>query len=197
MYCTQCGRAFTDTERFCPSCGTPNQTARDIPRAEPGRAVEAQVYYGDRTTQQRGFIDNFLYVLKNALNFSGRAPRREFWLFVLASWLFGMCLSVISVGILFNLWLIVHFFASLSVAVRRLHDVGKSGWWYLLCMIPSLGVYLALLTVVAGVATGRAEMGFVFVGILLVSLVVILYMLYLFIKRGDDGPNQYGPDPLR
>ncbi len=70
--------------------------------------------------------------------FNGRAARPEFWWFVLAQFVVGLILNMVSqtLGGLFSLALLV---PSLAVGARRLHDIGKSGWFQLLALIPIIG----------------------------------------------------------
>ena len=179
MYCTKCGKEMRGAGNFCPGCGAP---VKNAPQAD-GYQAQRAVYvppggaYGNvgQANIRRGFIDNFFYVLQNCFNFFGRASRREYWLFILA-----MIPACLMLGFVLGLTglidpsdarderLIESFFGIagavlvLAVGVRRLHDVGKSGWWLLLQFVPLAN----------------------------------LYLLYLFIKRGDAGDNIYGPDPL-
>lgn len=71
--------------------------------------------------------------------FSGRASRSEFWYFFLFSFILG-CIPI--VNFIAGLVLLL---PSLAVAVRRLHDTGKSGWWYLICLIPFIGGLVLLI----------------------------------------------------
>lgn len=78
--------------------------------------------------------DNYLGVLRKYAVFNGRAPRTEYWWFVLANLIVSVAISIISKD-LNNLYGILTFLPGLGVGVRRLHDVGKSGhflWWLLL-----------------------------------------------------------------
>ena len=72
----------------------------------------------------------------------GRSSRSEFWwlhLFFVTVFLLASLVDVL-VGTFLN---ILFFFAfmwpSIAVSVRRLHDIGRSGWWYLICMVPIIG----------------------------------------------------------
>lgn len=78
-------------------------------------------------------------VLKNFANFDGRARRSEYWWFFLASILVRIPLQLMSdtLGIIAGLALLI---PSIAVAVRRMHDVGKSGWF---CLIPIYNIILA------------------------------------------------------
>ena len=100
--------------------------------------------------EQYNPIDWFVKSLKNYANFSGRARRKEYWFFILVQ--FGVILiaSVIDSiifkkpSVLYMLTALALFIPSLAVSVRRLHDIGKSGWWYLICLIPLIGAILLI-----------------------------------------------------
>jgi uncharacterized membrane protein YhaH (DUF805 family) len=93
------------------------------------------------------------YILRpwrRMLDFSGRSTRREYWLFqlqmpivVLLVIMFGAMLGFEGTStillVILGLGLIPWFIASLAVAVRRLHDHDKSGWFLLLGLIPWIG----------------------------------------------------------
>lgn len=76
--------------------------------------------------------------LKKYAEFNGRAGRPEYWWFALATVLAGLVVGWVSdiLGMLVNLGLLL---PSLAVGARRLHDMGKSGWFQLLWLIPVLG----------------------------------------------------------
>ena len=83
-------------------------------------------------------------VLSKYIEFSGRASRSEFWWFTLFSvigniitGIFDDVLGTIAaINLLFSLAILL---PSIAVAVRRLHDTDRSGWWMLLVLIPVVG----------------------------------------------------------
>ena len=93
----------------------------------------------------------YLTVIKeHYADFKGRARRKEFWMFMLINWVISMVLAIIGGLIHFTLLGSIYSLAvlvpTLGVGVRRLHDMGKSGWWYLICLVPVLGaIYLIYL----------------------------------------------------
>ena len=110
-------------------------------------------------------------VTQKYATFSGRARRKEYWLFYLAWFI----LAVIAVGIdmvigspvieigvvgIINAALIC---PSLAVSVRRLHDTNRRGWWLLMYLIPFIGA---------------------------------IWLIVLFCFKGMEGENRFGPDPL-
>jgi uncharacterized membrane protein YhaH (DUF805 family) len=101
----------------------------------------------------------FLNILKNKYaDFEGRAQRQEFWMFYLFSFIIFVVLEVLALvavsisnilavlfgGLLFlvALGLLV---PNLAIGVRRLHDIGKSGWFYLVSLIPLVGGIILLI----------------------------------------------------
>ena len=76
-------------------------------------------------------------VLENYANFNGRARRREYWLFFLMnliiSFVIGFVFGLVAPKVAFiaNVYSLVVLVPSIAVGVRRMHDIGKSGWYIL------------------------------------------------------------------
>jgi uncharacterized membrane protein YhaH (DUF805 family) len=91
----------------------------------------------------------YLYVLKKYAVFDGRARRKEYWMFVLFNILFSMAAGILDSilgldfrsgsGMIGSLYGLAVLIPSIAVAVRRLHDVGRSGWFLLINLIPIIG----------------------------------------------------------
>jgi len=90
-------------------------------------------------------MNHYLKVLQNYAEFKGRARRSEYWYFFLFNLIISMVLGFVDVfseiGFLGNIYTLAVFIPSLAVGVRRMHDVGKSGWFLL---IPIYNFILAL-----------------------------------------------------
>lgn len=98
-----------------------------------------------------GMVDWLKKCLRNYVNFSGRARRKEYWYFVLAQMgliivamildaiIFGSDTAIFYVVVAFGL-----FLPSLAVTIRRLHDTSRSGWWFFLSLIPLIGSIILL-----------------------------------------------------
>jgi uncharacterized membrane protein YhaH (DUF805 family) len=88
----------------------------------------------------------FFEVLKKYAVFSGRARRKEYWYFILFYILIMIVIATIAtlMGLntktIDNVYALVFFIPNLAVSVRRMHDVGKSGWY---CIIPIYNLILA------------------------------------------------------
>ncbi|MFF5637289.1 DUF805 domain-containing protein [Streptomyces sp. NPDC012825] len=90
----------------------------------------------------------YLDVLKKYAVFSGRARRKEFWMFqlfnVIAVIILSILDAVLGIQILSAVYALAVFLPSLGVSVRRLHDTGRSGWWILIALIPLVGGIILL-----------------------------------------------------
>lgn len=122
----------------------------------------------------------YLDVIKKYADFSGRARRTEYWMFVLINAIIGLILLAIdhvlglapaispgfatffNIGLLSGIYTLALLLPSLAVQCRRLHDTDRSGWWILLSLIPIIG-----------------------------SIIVLVFV----IQPGSPGSNRFGPDP--
>ena len=98
----------------------------------------------------------FLYCLQHYAEFNGRARRSEYWYFVLFNlvisfvigFTFGVIAGLLDMPALANLaylWSLAMFIPGLAVSVRRLHDIGRSGWCLLLSLIPLVGAIILII----------------------------------------------------
>ena len=97
----------------------------------------------------------YLTVLKKYATFSGRAQRAEYWYFVLFSTIISFVLILLDImlgtsdsngtGLLSGIYSLAVFIPTLAVSVRRLHDIGKKGWWLLAILIPFIGFILLII----------------------------------------------------
>ncbi len=96
----------------------------------------------------------YIEVLKKYAVFSGRAQRAEYWFFILFSTLVSIALLLIDsvigpmiyggIGLLHGLYVLAVLVPSLAVLVRRLHDTGRSGWWFFISLVPLVGTIILL-----------------------------------------------------
>ncbi|HSV53714.1 MAG TPA: DUF805 domain-containing protein [Burkholderiaceae bacterium] len=87
------------------------------------------------------FKQAVMTALRKYVDFSGRATRPEFWWFMLFEIVVFMVTGMIN-PILYGIAALGLLLPGLGVSVRRLHDIGKSGWWLLLGFVPIVGVVL-------------------------------------------------------
>ena len=78
-------------------------------------------------------------IVKNYINFNGRARRKEFWMFTLVH-LVIIFLSLFMGPVPFILYMLLTIMPAVGVGIRRLHDTGRSGWWILAANVPILFV---------------------------------------------------------
>lgn len=98
----------------------------------------------------------YIKVLKQYADFRGRARRMEYWMFALFNFLFALTAAMIDAAAnlnmgIYTLYMLAMFIPGLAVAVRRLHDTGKSGWMLLVALIPLIGwIWLLVLLFTEG-----------------------------------------------
>ncbi len=99
----------------------------------------------------------YIKVLKSYAVLAGRARRQEFWMFVLVNMVISIALTLMDtavfdapvegIGPLYGIYGLGVMVPGITVTVRRLHDIGKSGWYVLLALIPFVGgIWLLVLT---------------------------------------------------
>lgn len=120
----------------------------------------------------------YLNVLKNYATFSGRARRSEYWYFALFNVIFAVAAMMLDkafgtnftletaagpvdlfYGYVYVLYLLFIFLPSLAVLIRRLHDVGKSGWFVLISLIPLVGAIWILVLLCSDSIPGQNQYG--------------------------------------
>ena len=134
-------------------------------------------------------------------DFSGRAPRPEYWWFYLGtaivSFLLGLVDQALGIGAIFGtLFNLLIFVPSMAVTVRRLHDTDRTGWWLLafIGMFAVVGTTAMVgLTAMAG-GSGAGVYASMIVAILAL-LATGVTMLVFMVQAGTDGPNRFGEDP--
>jgi uncharacterized membrane protein YhaH (DUF805 family) len=158
----------------------------------------------------------YLLALSNYVNFSGRARRSEYWLFVLYNIIFSLVAKIIDTtlgydsihlneylgldskysfgGPIFLAYNIAVALPALSLLVRRMHDVGKSGWFpFIISIGPPIGGGLIALSVwLFNHSIGISLLGPLVVG---TSLISVIWLCVLLCTDGTIGENKYGPDP--
>ena len=120
------------------------------------------------------FMESVRTCLKeNYCNFEGRAPRSEYWWFTLFLALLEIVTSVLDgflgtytvtssgkmIGFINLIFLLAILLPSIAVAVRRLHDTDRSGWFYLLNLIPLIGSIILIVFFVQQGTNGRNRFG--------------------------------------
>jgi len=194
--CKSCGEVSPEGSLFCGDCGNnlnENQTGEPKSDSDELPMVEFSEAIG------KAFV--------NYVKFSGRATRAEYWWFVLLTQIIGFISVIPIAGWLISLvgWIVV-FIPSISISVRRLHDIGRSGWWLLVWVMTTLPWIIWIVGFITAIGTfeesGKDDIWpiltpwLIWAGILtLVNVGVCIWWVVWFVKKGDKGPNRFGPDP--
>lgn len=150
------------------------------------------------------FTDSIKTCINKYATFSGRAPRSEFWWFALFNAIVSICAQAAFFGIGLGLGgvkgaalatnicsalvFLLFFIPSLAVAVRRLHDTGRSGWWIMLVYGPMLLLVVLLVLLMLTRNEILAILLLVNYALLLVGCIWLLVLSLL----DSDEENKYG-----
>jgi uncharacterized membrane protein YhaH (DUF805 family) len=139
-----------------------------------------------------GFIKTFQY--------SGRAPRSEYWYWTLFSCLLNGSFAFVD-GLQYgdhlplfcasNFTSVLTLLPTLSNTTRRLHDLNYSGWWQVTAPLVITAIIAAVFFALSDLGKGAAAVG---AGLLCLGFTV--FVMSLFCKPGTVGANRYGQDPL-
>jgi uncharacterized membrane protein YhaH (DUF805 family) len=144
-------------------------------------------------------------ILEKYADFTGRASRAEYWWYVLALVIADLVLGIIesilgirhmifyAYGPLTALLLLATVVPSIAVAVRRLHDTGRSGWWVLLPIVPyGLAIVIGGPAMMAGGLMAGLGIAALF---LFIGLICALVLLVFMVLPSQAGDNRYGANP--
>lgn len=167
----------------------PHETSPTQPQSWTGRDG---LYIG---APARGFGEAISTCLNKYATFSGRASRSEYWYFYLFCTLIGIVGSFFelagapAVSALISLGLVL---PSLAATVRRLHDMGRSGWWLGGPVLAAIGAFLIFAMIGAGARSPDALLapfGVIFgLGFLGWAIALLVFMC----QKGTPGPNSFG-----
>ncbi len=130
-------------------------------------------------------IESFRRVLTyHYADFHGRTARAEFWQYILVYLVISILLNILGIRLLSTVVELALLVPTLAIAVRRLHDVDKSGWLILVPLVPAF-LTMSLFYVFW-------PLGVVFA---LATIACSAYLIYLYVLPGTPGPNQFGPGP--
>ena len=172
----------------------------------------------------------YLLAFKKYAVISGRSHRREYWMFILFNLIFSFGARLLDAllgtnysdakpmdgGYIYTLYSLVLIVPSITITVRRLHDIGKSGWFYFwtsfALIVAAIGYVVYIVVTLMNSGAGDLDSlkagdfdtsallagNFILYTILFVVFILAMsiWLLVLLTKRGDTGDNKYGPDPL-
>jgi uncharacterized membrane protein YhaH (DUF805 family) len=151
-------------------------------------------------------------IIEKYADFSGRAPRAEYWWYFLALVVAFVVVSIVESivglkGMILGLYgpLTVLLWGAtivpgIAVGVRRLHDTGRSGWWILLPIIPYFLAFVLGGAAMMGAAAGGSSAGMMagagIAGIFLIlGAICAIILLVFMVLPGTPGENRYGVNP--
>jgi uncharacterized membrane protein YhaH (DUF805 family) len=162
--------AIVACDRFGQMLYYPPRLKQNKTKRENQRRIEMDREPGGQRLSAR---ESYLMTLRNSFDFRGRSSRKEVWTFLLANAPINLLLQVCSPESIGAtpavVWAIAIAIPTLAVTVRRLHDIGCTGWWLAPVIISQIIPYGGGLLVIA--------------------------LLGALLRKGVDGENKYGPSP--
>lgn len=142
MNCPRCSTPIPAGSRYCPNCGF---------YVDPAPGSTPHVDTSDLPVRKIGFGEAVHNFFAQYADFSGRATRSEYWYAILFTFLVDLAISMVC-GLFFErlevlaslIFALVTLVPGLAVSWRRLHDIGKSGGWYFISLIPLVGGIILL-----------------------------------------------------
>ena len=177
MFCPKCGELLPDGSRKCPVCGARvGKHARKAPEfttftsgpsyeqpvgEDPEDSYDHTHYQCDEddctqvnfscehshSAESVDFKTAITLFFQRYSDFNGRSRRSEYWWAMLMLCIGSAVFSTLS-ATLANLWWLLTLVPNIAVSVRRLHDIGKPGIWYLFMLIPLAGPIILLIQMV-------------------------------------------------
>ena len=155
MFCSKCGNILPDNARFCTSCG-----AKIEPSATSVNGACDHPHDGE-STPSGGPIEAVQSFFTHYADFSGRARRSEYWWVVLFNCIVTSVLSTLfhDSSFILTIWSLATLIPTLAICVRRLHDVGKTGTFYLWILLPIAGYIILLIQFIKDSQPGANRWG--------------------------------------
>lgn len=164
MFCKHCGKEIPENSKFCRYCGENVDISYLEKKSDKMKQSEVEQSQ-EQDQEQPNFIVNYFNVIKKYVEFTGRASRREYWMFILANILIylglGLFEGLLGVypesddSVFVTIYQLFILLPSLSVGVRRMHDANESGW----------------------------------------ALVIPIFNLIVALRKGNPESNKFGPPP--
>lgn len=165
MYCSHCGSDIQVGDKFCSSCGAPVESQQHYYNAQSTYQFsqqpqqESYQHYRSFTQSHERYAEpvgpvSFAQAVRmfftRYTDFNSRSGRSEFWYVVLFLTLVNLALQFLieelrMIGWVPSIWSLVILIPGIALCVRRLHDIGKSGVFFLWALLPIVGQILILL----------------------------------------------------
>ena len=162
-YCKKCGEMLTGFSRTCPVCGATQEdadTTRQAASLNPTHTRQQDCAHEGHvadSSKSVSFPEAMKLFFVRYADFKGRSRRSEYWWAALGIGILGSVIGSVLPDLSW-IWTLAVLIPGLALCVRRLHDTGRSGWYYLFILIPLVG-HILLLIWFCGDSTGTNRWG--------------------------------------
>ena len=148
MTCNKCGELLSDNAKFCTNCGAKVETEQpkaDMSVVNPVHEQQDDCAHEGHvvTPGSIGFLEAVKRYFTHYADFKGRSRRSEYWWVYLFNLIVSTVISVVFADLSW-IWTLVTLVPGLALGVRRMHDIGKSGWWLFISLVPLAGPIILL-----------------------------------------------------
>ena len=148
MTCRKCGELLSDNAKFCTNCGAkvePEDYAAEVTVVNPVHTQHEDCVHEGHVVSPKSvsFLDAVKSYFLHYADFKGRSRRSEYWWV----YLFNMIVSALISAVVADLawiWSLVTLVPGIALSIRRMHDIGKSGWWLFISLVPLAGPIILL-----------------------------------------------------
>lgn len=196
--CPICGEEIDEGTQVCPHCNEKTGASEmlRVIKTDAG-SCSGEKSSGSQGPRANGIFKTYVWdmLTRHYADFKGKSGRKEFWMsyFLYSILWFVLYVSTMGISVWFGLIFSTLFFLAtmlpiICLTVRRLHDIGKSGWWYFISAVPLVGTIWLLILLCKGGESSSPKVRWILSDTIVTAILGILLVAgILCISTGGDG----------
>jgi uncharacterized membrane protein YhaH (DUF805 family) len=161
----------------------------------PGSSAAAPAGYAAAVSAAGAIPSSRDYWIKLFTSPSGRISRRQFWLHGVLPIVVGN-IVLAWIPVIGQIVSLVLLWGSICIGFKRFHDLGYPGWYSLIYFVPLVAA--AVVFTIGMVVVRFLDLAWLLAEVLggISFLIALAQLIFVYVRVGQEGPNEYGPDPL-